>query len=280
VKRISKISACIRMPLYKARSRCMSATAAAAGATSITARQPRGMMLAMRTGILAGVLALPAMAQATVIEFSVSGIVAQGMDDLHLFTAYGESSLVGKAYTMKFLLDTSTLTESQSGNIHGASNSSTGAPVYFSGEITMGNRRHNWTLDPNSYASMYLLPPSNILMTGSGGYDSGHYKVMSMIDLYAGGGSTPYFDSAEFEQRIEFKDFHDPWGYSSQFDLTYTAPRYPDDNGAYVATTNFVGTGTYALWRVREVPEPAQVGMLLAGVALLAVMGHRKRRRA
>ena len=267
------------MPPCMTDSRRTPATAPAVAERSIAARQPNALLLAMRAGILAGVLALPAMAQATVIEFSVSGIVAQGVDELRLFTNYGES-LVGKAYTMKFLLDTSTLTESQSGNIHGASNSGTGAPVYFSGEITMGNRRHNWTLDPKGYASMFLLPPSSILMSGSGGYDSGRYQVMSIIDLYAGGGSTPYFDSAEFEQRIEFKDFHDPWGYSAQFELTYTAPRYPDDHGAYIASTNFVGTGTYALWRVREVPEPAQVGMLLAGVALLAVMGHRKRRRA
>lgn len=267
------------MPLCMAGSRCTHTTAPAASEKSVAARQPKALMLAMRTGILAGVLALPAMAQATVIEFSVSGTVAQGVDELRLFTSYGES-LVGKAYTMKFLLDTSTLTESQSGNIHGASNSNTGAPVYFSGEITMGNRRHNWTLDPKGYASMFLLPPSNILMTGSGGYDSGRYKVMSVIEVSTGGGSTPYFDSSEFEQRIEFKDFFDPWGYSSQFELTYTAPRYPDDHGAYVATTNFVGTGTYALWQVREVPEPAQGGMWLAGGALLAVMGSRKRRRA
>lgn len=267
------------MPLYMAGSYRTQNEAAAASAKTMATRQPRVLMLAVRTGILAGMLALPALARATVIEFSVSGIVAQGVDELRLFTNSGES-LVGKAYTMKFLLDTSTLTESQSGSIHGASNANTGAPVYFSGEITMGNRRHNWTLDPEGYASMYLRPTSNILMTGSGGYDAGRYEVFSMIDVSTGGGSTSYFDSSEFEQRIEFKDFFDPWGYSSQFQLTYTAPRYPDDHGAYVATTNFVGTGTYALWQVREVPEPAQAGMLLAGVALLAAMGHRQRRRA
>ncbi len=118
------------MPPCMTGSRRTPATAPAVAERSIAARQPNALLLAMRAGILAGVLALPAMAQATVIEFSVSGIVAQGVDELRLFTNYGES-LVGKAYTMKFLLDTSTLTESQSGNIHGASNSGTGPPYIF-----------------------------------------------------------------------------------------------------------------------------------------------------
>ncbi|WP_181877864.1 PEP-CTERM sorting domain-containing protein [Janthinobacterium lividum] len=253
--------------------------APAAPEKSVTARQPKALMLAMQTGILAGMLALPAMAQATVIEFSVSGIVGQGVDELYLFSNPGES-IIGKPYTMKFLLDTSTLAETQSGNIHGASNANNGAPVYFSGEITMGSRRHNWTLDPDGYASMYLLPTSNIMMQSSGGYGSGQYKVLSIIDVSTGGGSTPYFDTAEFEQRIEFKDFFDPWGYSAEFQLTYTAPRYPDDHGAYIRETNFVGTGTYALWQVREVPEPGQIGMLVAGMALLAAVARRERRRA
>ncbi|PHV14783.1 hypothetical protein GQ37_027190 [Janthinobacterium sp. BJB1] len=229
--------------------------------------------------MLAGMLALPAMVHATIIEFSVSGIVAKGEDHLLLFST-GES-IVGKPYTMKFLLDTSTLAESQSGNIHGASNSSNGAPAYFSGEITMGSRRYNWTPDPTSHASTYLRPPSNILMLSSGGYSDsyGQYNVSSMLDVSTGG-LTPYFDTAEFEQRIEFKDFFDPWGYSAEFQLTYTTPRYPDDHGPYVGKTNFVGTGTYALWRVVEVPEPAQAGMLLAGAALLAAVTGRQRRRA
>ncbi|SDA72902.1 MULTISPECIES: PEP-CTERM sorting domain-containing protein [unclassified Janthinobacterium] len=278
MKRLSMLSVRTCTPPSMASSRRTPTTAPAAPEKSVTARQRKTMMQAARTGILAGLLALPAMAQATVIEFSVSGIVAQGVDELHLFSDYGES-LVGKPYTMKFLLDTATLAESQSGNIHGASNSTNGAPVYFSGEITMGSRRYNWTLDPDGYASMYLLPTSNIMMQSSGGYGFGQYKVSSMLDVSAGG-STPYFDTAEFEQRIEFKDFVDPWGYSSEFQLTYTAPRYPDDHGAYVAKTNFVGTGTYALWQVREVPEPGQVGMLLAGAALLIGVARRERRRA
>jgi len=190
---ISKISARTRMPLCMADSRRTQTPAPAAPEKSVTARQPKALMLAMQTGILAGILALPAMPQATVIEFSVSGIVGQGVE----VGLLSQRCLIG-IETMKFLLDTSTLAETQSGNIHGASNANNGAPVYFSGEITMGSRRHNWTLDPDGYASMYLLPTSNIMMQSSGGFGSGQYKVLSIIDVSTGGGSTPYFDTAEF----------------------------------------------------------------------------------
>lgn len=232
----------------------------------------------MRTGILAGMLALPAMAHATVIEFSVSGVVAKGVDEMRLFSNYGES-IVGKPYTMKFWLDTATLTDYGSGSMHGAGTSNSGAPVHFSGQVTMGNRSYQWTLDPDSSAGMYLGPQNNAMMEGYGKYDQYRYQVWSMIGVFPGASAIPYFDSLEFEQRIEFKDFVDPSGYSSEFQLTYTAPRYPDDFGHYIYRTNFVGTGTNALWQVRPVPEPAQVGMLLAGMVLVAGVARRKRRR-
>ena len=275
---LSKMPVRACMPLSMAGSRCTPTKAPATPGDFPDTRPRKASMLALRNAILAGLLALPAMAQATVIEFSVSGIIAKGVDELHLFSSYDES-IVGKPYTMKFLLDTATLAETNSGTIHGASNANNGGALYFSGEITMGSRSYRWSPALDGYASMYLKPTNSALMHSYGGYGDGRHEVWSMIEVYAGG-STPYFDSLEFEQRIEFKDFVDPGGYSSQFNLTYTAPRYPDDHGAYVATTNFVGTGTYALWRVREVPEPAQVGMLLAGVALLAVMARRQRSRA
>jgi hypothetical protein len=228
---------------------------------------PTKLLPVIHAGILAGALALPAMAHASVIEFSVSGVVAMGVDELGLFTSWGES-IIGKPYTMKFSLDTATLTEYSNGYLHGASNANTSVPVNFQGEVIMGARSFTWSLNSGAIAELILTLGGDAYMSGNGQHGDNTY-IFSTIGVYPDR-PEPYFTRLDFDQRIEFKDFVDPWLYSSEFQMTYTAPRYPDDNGAYVGHTNFTGTGTYALWEVRAVPEPAPMGMLLAGVALLA----------
>lgn len=275
----SKMSADTCKPQSKAALAGLQTTVSGNQEKILGTRQHNTFALALRSGILAGMLALPAMAHATVIEFSVSGIVAKGVDEMRLFSNYGES-IVGKAYTMRFWLDTATLTDYGTGTMHGAGSANTDKPVHFSGEVTMGNRSYGWTLDPDGRAGLYLGPKSNAMMEGYGTYDQNRYQLWSMIGVFPGGSAVPYFDSLEFEQRIEFKDFVDPWGYSAEFQLTYTAPFSPGDFGTYTPKTNFVGTGTYALWQVREVPEPAQVAMLLAGLTLVARAARRNRRSA
>ncbi|MDC8756943.1 PEP-CTERM sorting domain-containing protein [Janthinobacterium fluminis] len=277
-----KVSACTGMPLSTTSSRCTQRTVSTSPGNFIAARQHSALRLAMRAGILVGALALPAMAQAVVIEFGVSGIVTEGEDKLRLFSDSGEA-IIGKPYTMKFQLDIATLSDfgSQTGIGHGASNVGTLAPVSFLGEVTIGGRSFNWVLDPDSHAYLYLGHKETAIMESSGQYGwRKTYDVWSTIGLYADPSVGPYFNSLDFEQRIEFKDFVGRWGNSAFFGLTSTVPRFPDDEGPYVGTTTFAGTGTYALWQVRPVPEPGQVGMLLAGLALVAGVARRARRRA
>lgn len=225
----------------------------------------------------AAVLALaaaPLLAQGAVVEFTVGGIVADGRDGLGLFGAPG-AALAGKSYTMRFTVDTASFGEYRSSSIHGA-NSLPGTPFDFDGVLVIDGRSHAWQLQGDAWASVLLGAGGDALVEGAGA--TGDDAVSASIGVFPQASDRPQMNGLAFEQRIEYLGFTDPGGYSASFRLERSGPRVPDDDGAVMETTRFLGTGSHALWQASPVPEPGQYTMLLAGAAVLA-LGARRRRR-
>jgi hypothetical protein len=233
------------------------------------------ILKALAAASLCATLFAPPQAEAQQITLSVNGIVDYGRDDLNLF--FGNPGdvvfLGGEAYTMSLTLDAADLVHIDATP---KAASYAGTSVALTGALTMNGKTLNWTTEaaPASVRLELEQDPASpggrqgLSMRTTAGRESGtgNRDLLASQEIYTF--FWPLLGSTDLDQEISFPEFMRNAVASSHFEATGMGA-VPN------LTTWFDGRVTSATWTVSAVPEPGQLGMVAAGLVMLAAARRR-----
>lgn len=219
---------------------------------------------------------VPFPAHAQWVTFTMGGVVDHGRDDLNLF--FGEPGEVvffsGEPYVLSLTFDTADFRPLQSPPEQAGY---WGGGATIAGALTMNDKTFRWNAEVWS-ASILLerVPeyprPSNrqgILMNTQTLRQeaTGNRGILTSFEAYAY--DWPLLDSLTLDQDITFPEFLQYVASTTSFEAIGRGPQIE-------LVTWFRGMGRTASWTVSPVPEPGQLGMLAAGLAVLFFAGRRR----
>ena len=232
------------------------------------------------TGV-ATILAAPAQAEAPVITFVSTGVIADGRDDRYMFLEPGQAPwLAGLPYVLSLTIDTGTL------ETIAASETQTylrnwGSTASVSAELRVNGKTFSWTIDNGN---------GEVGMNRAGEWfgerqDSAAVNVWGgdMLDgVFVEAGNRVWSDVTPFMGSVDPAQNRSlPVELPGVESLTYFSATHwtgdPGPAGPTVSTT-FGARISHGWWVASPVPEPGQYAMLAAGLCALAVAWRRRPR--
>jgi hypothetical protein len=240
-------------------------------------RRRRGARpLALASVLLGLSLANPAAAQT--LTFTTSGVIEDGSDALSLFGAQPQS-LAGQAYTMSLSMDAAWLDQA-SWSVNHAYLENWERSAKISGELTVGGKVYTWeSALADAQAGMSIPHPefgddayAVTMSTWSGELAQTRIYATSLLTstTQAFVGDVELLADASFTASLPLITSQS-YFQASHLDALSGATSLTWMRAAPVAT---------AVWGVSSVPEPAQAGMLAAGLGLLVLARGRSGRRS